>query len=723
MKHLHILMAAMLSLSPFVCLAQTDSTAVNDTIHRNMNLDDVVVTAQRVLVKTESDRISYDVTHDDDAKTNPLNEILRKVPFVTVEADGTIKVKGSSNFKIYKNGRPNQTFSSNAKELFKSLSANSVKRIEVITDPGAKYDAEGLVGILNIVMDTSSNMRGITGTVSLQSGYGVNQNPYSASIFLTAQTGKLTFAPYYGHAENQREWYENTSDLQYNNGANYQSHQRHRNPGAINYYGMEMSLEIDSLNLINASGSGFNYGINLEGSNKVKLYNAEGTIYSYGSNERGQRYGYNDLDFELSYQHLTHMKGESLSFNYLFATTRSHNYGYTDYVDCINFSDYDNQYADNHTRYNEHTFQLDYERPFGKHHSLDVGAKYNLSINESNNELLSSFDNYPIISTRTEFRHTTGIGAAYAEYKYSFDKLTVTSGLRYEFARIRAEYPDGTLQGFHKNMGNLAPSLRLSYRINDANSLKFNYNLRLSRPGISYLNPHHTETPTSISYGNPDLNTNKVHNLSFGYTLMQPKLTLSLNLSSTYSGDCIASLHYIDGNRMVSTYNNNGKVYSLSFSPYVQWKITPTTTLTNNTGIYWAYKDNPGISLSAQHLGYSTYFRLAQDLPCKLKASVTAWLNDRSDFTIYNYDGLMANYSFSLQRSFGCDDRWTTMLRTYWQGNSTTYHTQGDYTGKEEFSIRHFGVGITVSYRFGKLKTSVKKTNKSVDNSDLMGRK
>lgn len=716
-------MAAILSLSPLVCLAQTDSTAVSDTIHKSMNLDDVVITAQRVLVKTESDRISYDVTHDDDAKTNPLNEILRKVPFVTVEADGTIKVKGSTNFKIYKNGRPNQTFSSNAKELFKSLAANSVKRIEVITDPGAKYDAEGLVGILNIVMDTSSNMRGVTGTVGLNAGYGQGRNPYGATVFLTAQTGKLTFAPYYGHAQNQREWYENTSNLQYSNGTNYESHQRHRNPGAINYYGMEMSMEIDSLNLINASGSGFSYGIDLEGSNKVKLYNPAGTIYSYGSNERSQRYGYNDIDFELSYQHLTHVKGESLSFNYLFATTRSHNHGYTDYVDCINFSDYDSQYADDHTRYNEHTFQLDYERPFGKHHSLDIGMKYNLRINESNNQLLNSLADFPTMSAHTEFRHTTGIGATYAEYKYSFDKLTVTSGLRYEFARIRAEYPDGTLEGFRKNMGNLAPSLRLSYRIDDANSLKFNYNLRLSRPGISYLNPHRSETPTSISYGNPDLNTSKVNNISLSYTLVRPKLTLSLSLSGTFSDDCIASLRYLDGNRMVSTYDNNGKVYSVSFEPYVQWKITPTTTLINNTSIYWSYKENPGIPLSARNLGYNTYFRLAQDLPWKLKASATAWLNDHGNFTIYSYDGLSSNYSFSLQRSFGRDDRWTTSLRTYWQGNPTTYYTQGDYVGKEQFSIRHFGIGMTVSYRFGGLKASVKKTSKSVDNSDLMGRK
>lgn len=716
-------MAAMLSLSPLVCLAQTDSTAVSDTIHRSMNLDDVVVTAQRVLVKTENDRISYDVTHDDDAKTNPLNEILRKVPFVTVEADGTIKVKGSTNFKIYKNGRPNQTFSSNAKELFKSLAASSVKRIEVITDPGAKYDAEGLVGILNIVMDSNSNMRGITGNVNLNGGYGQGRNPYAASAFLTVQTGKLTFAPYYGHAENQREWYENTRNLQYSNGTNYESHQRHRNPGAINYYGMEMSLEIDSLNLVNASGSGFSYGINVEGSERVRLYNPTGTVYSYDRHQRDNRNEYNDLDFELSYQHLTHLKGESLSFNYLFATTRSHNHGYMDYVDCINFSDYDSQYADNRTRYNEHTFQLDYERPFGKHHSLDIGMKYNLRINESNNDLLYSLDNFPTLSTHTEFRHTTGIGAAYAEYKYFFDKLTVTGGLRYEFARIRAEYPDGTLEGFRKNMGNLAPSLRLSYRVNDANTLKFNYNLRLSRPGISYLNPHRSESPTSVSFGNPDLNTSKVHNLSLGYTLVQPKLTLSLTLSGTYCDGGIASLHYLDGNRMVSTYNNNGKIYGMNLMPYVQWKITPTTTLSNNTGIYWAYKENPGVALSAQHLGYSTYFRLAQDLPWLLKASMTAWFNDRSDFTIYSYDGFSSNYSFSLQRSFGHDDRWTASLRTYWQSNSATHYTQGDYVGKELFSMRHFGVGMTVSYRFGALKASVKKTSKSVDNSDLMGRK
>ena len=104
-------------------------------------LAEITVMAQRPLVIKEIDRIGYDVKNDQDSKTSPLIDVLRKVPMVTIDGDGNIQVNGSSDFKIYKNGRPNSAFTNNAKEIFKAIPASTIKRVEVITDPGAREDA------------------------------------------------------------------------------------------------------------------------------------------------------------------------------------------------------------------------------------------------------------------------------------------------------------------------------------------------------------------------------------------------------------------------------------------------------------------------------------------------------------------------------------------------------------------------------------------------------
>ena len=133
--------------------AQTDSTAVRkDSVTWNQSLDGVTVTAQRQLIKQDIDRIGYDVQADEDSRTENVLDMLRKVPMVTIDGNENILVKGNSDYKIYKNGHLDPSLSKNAKEILKAMPANSVKRIEVITDPGAREDAEGVNAILNIVM-------------------------------------------------------------------------------------------------------------------------------------------------------------------------------------------------------------------------------------------------------------------------------------------------------------------------------------------------------------------------------------------------------------------------------------------------------------------------------------------------------------------------------------------------------------------------------------------
>ena len=118
-------------------------------------LKGVEVVAQKPLVKMETDKMTYDVQSDNDVKTNTVLDMLRKVPMVTVDGQDNITVNGQGSFKVYVDGKPNVMFSSNPSQIFKAMPASAVKSIEVVTNPGAKYDAEGVGGVLNIVMNNA----------------------------------------------------------------------------------------------------------------------------------------------------------------------------------------------------------------------------------------------------------------------------------------------------------------------------------------------------------------------------------------------------------------------------------------------------------------------------------------------------------------------------------------------------------------------------------------
>ena len=157
-------------------------------------LKGVEVVAQKPLVKMETDKMAYDVQADNDSKASTVLDMLRKVPMVIVDGQDNITVNGQSSFKVYVDGKPSVMFSSNPSQVFKAMPASMVKSIEVITNPGAKYDAEGVGGVLNIVMNASSNSKmnknGYNGNVSLTAAaIGLR-----LSSFISGQQGKFSYS-------------------------------------------------------------------------------------------------------------------------------------------------------------------------------------------------------------------------------------------------------------------------------------------------------------------------------------------------------------------------------------------------------------------------------------------------------------------------------------------------------------------------------------------------
>ena len=285
MKKLRLVSLLLAAIVLMEAEAQTDSTAVRkDSVTWNQSLDGVTVTAQRQLIKQDIDRIGYDVQADEDSRTENVLDMLRKVPMVTIDGNENILVKGNSDYKIYKNGHLDPSLSKNAKEILKAMPANSVKRIEVITDPGAREDAEGVNAILNIVMMDTRKMDGVTG--SIRGNYS-SLNSVGVGTYLATQLGKTIVSIDYGYncmtkKSTASDGYVERTFVE--SGNTQKVSQTSSNPGYIHYADINASYDIDTLNLLSASFGGYFYKIDVQGDNSMTMLNAANSpLYHYNT--------------------------------------------------------------------------------------------------------------------------------------------------------------------------------------------------------------------------------------------------------------------------------------------------------------------------------------------------------------------------------------------------------------------------------------------------------
>lgn len=167
----------------------TATTQVADSLSiPDVTLDDIVVTGTKKLIKSDGATLTYSVEEDPEAATNSTLEILRKVPGVTVDANDDIKVNGQSSFKIYLNGREDPMLKGDVKTILKSMPAATIKRIEVISEPGAKYEAEGTGGILNIVTITKQSLSGYLTNLN----FYLSSNNSGGSAYARTKVGNVT---------------------------------------------------------------------------------------------------------------------------------------------------------------------------------------------------------------------------------------------------------------------------------------------------------------------------------------------------------------------------------------------------------------------------------------------------------------------------------------------------------------------------------------------------
>ena len=696
-------------------------------------LKEVVVSTQRQLVKTEIDRLSYDVQADADSRTNNVLDMLKKVPMVTVDGQDEIRVKGTTSFKVYRNGHPDPALSGqNMKEILKAVPASMIKKIEVITDPGAKYDAEGTSAILNIVMADfggggGATMNGVTGTV----GAGVNNTgSINGNANITAQVNKVVASLNYGYHGQNRHGSHNLSESEYtyNNTGNVLSTDNDSRANVNVHYGeLSASWEPDTTNLVSLSFGGFYYDYHGDGVNHARMTDRDGNIlYRYTTNGHSPKGDFYDLHGRLDYQHKLRHPGELLTLSYMLSTNHNAAKTISTFSDMLNCPfPYTGQTNDTKENFAEHTFQLDWTRPFAKYHQIETGVKYINRLNKS--EAAFDYAGMPEMNNTTLFNHRTHVAAAYLSYRFSKNNWTTRAGLRYEYSRLNAEFPDGKQANYHRNLSDLVPDLSVEYKFDWAHSLKINYSTTIQRPGINYLNPAIEESPTSRSFGNPHLSSSRNHSITLTYMQIGSKLTFSLSPSISFSTNQITGVQYTEGDIFVSTYANTLKSRNLGMSGFLQWTISPSTSFTFNGNVGHATYESRELDLKNKRWNSFFYAQFNQQLPWKLRLSVSGGEWSGGINGLYGHYSGSWFYNLGLQRSFLKEDRLTVRLSADNFLNSSKFNTmksyisQGDYTGWSKNKWLSRGFRISISYRFGSLKARVKRTDKTIENNDVVG--
>ncbi len=700
------------------------------TSEASESIGSVEVVAQKPLVKMETDKMTYNVAEDEDSKTNTVLEMLRKVPMVTVDGQDNITVNGQSNFKVYVDGKPNAMFSGNASMIFKSMPASVVKNIEVITNPGAAYDAEGTGGILNIIMNKTpqaqASLNGYNATVRAN----VGTRGYGGSAFASGQQGKLSFSGNLMYSYNhpgtsevtmEREQFGTTTSLMTMN-----SSAETKLPFVMG--SLNMGYELDSMSSVNMMLSLTNMNMkNLSSSTTTMGGNLFDAAFGY-TQDNDMRTKRTSFTGSVDYQRFFNReRTSSMAVTYQLSVAPTTTEQWSSFQpSTLNLQpstlDITDRYSDNSEHTTEHTLQADVTTPLSALHKLSYGVKFAARL--SNSDAKYYLQDVYNESMSMDYSHNSSIGAAYLEYDGHAGSLGFKAGMRYEHTWQSIEYRLGNTSDFSTNYGNLVPSASLSYSFSPTTNLGLTYNMRIARPGISYLNPYvDRSNPTALTYGNSDLDVEKSHSIGLVFNMYTPKLMLNAKLTQSFCNNGIEQYSFYKDNLLNTTYGNVGKRSLTSLNLYASWMPLKDTRLFMNSSV--SYSDLRSDALDASNNGWQYNFMggVQQTLPANFKLSLFAITSSKS----YMLQGWSSGFNIltgSLSRSF-LDDKLNIgiqgTLGLSGGGNikMETYSRAADFTNHMNINVPISSVSLTVSYTFGNTKKQMKQFQSRVQ-SDYM---
>jgi hypothetical protein len=639
-----------------------------DPIRATPQLQEAIVTAFRPAIHQEIDRLSYDVQADPESKSNDALEMLRKVPMITVDGMDQIQLKGSNNFLIFLNGKPSALMTNNPADVLKSLPAATILKIEVITIPPAKYDAEGVIGIINIITVRKTD-EGYNASVFSRYNtiYGER-----GSISFNAKYGKFGLSLLLGAAHQPRKATTAGSELINYSPASTLSQQDVNTAGANIHNGqVQLTYNPDSLNGITGIFDFFDRHFTLNTLLNTQVFTGSDSLTQSSATTNIGTGTVAALDAGISYQlSSARHKGRLLTIAWQYL--RSANIK----INSITASD--SAYS------NQNFIQLDWVQPL-RNWTMETGAKTTFTVN-----------------TGTQFTYYQSVLAAYNSWQLKVSDWTAKAGLRLENTSITP---------ITQNFNNLIPALSIQYGNPGAGSFTIGYTDRIQRPGLQQLNPFvDRSNPEFISTGNPGLRPVINHIIEFDYN-RSGRTPINLNLSYALAGNTIQNVTLVLNDTVSeSTWSNlgNTRIGGINFN--TSYPLTKQLTLNANTQFSWVwitgtyngqlYRNNGIQGNGSLFARYNLDHGFTINVNCNYQSGRILLQGKTSHWIYATYNIIKDILNKKVTLSLTVYDPYAT----YNYGHSNTKTSDFIQSGYTQFYNRQFR--FAVNYKFGQLKTA-----------------
>ena len=689
-------------------------------------LEEVELIAEKSTLEIKLDKKIYNVGKDMTVKGGTASDVLDNIPSVTVDVDGVVSLRGNENVRILINGKPSGLIGINDTEALRQFQADAIEKVEVITSPSARYDAEGTAGILNIILrrEKITGFNGvITGNVGYPERYGLstslNYRMKKVNFFTnigystrnspgnsTYETEYFSPSASYDHTYQQTDYQRISKNLNANIGIEYFLAKETSITGSFLYRDSDRNNESEN------TTDGFNEFDDLISTILRNEYEAsDGNVYQFDFNflHNFKKEGHL-LDFDFQYQDNNRLENSLITNEDIFP----------DEIDKPSEKIINDQVQ------NRILIQSDYVLPMKSDQQLELGFRININDQNTDYQFFNEDPdgNFIVNDSLTNlFEYDEKISAVYVQYGNKIGKFSALLGLRMENSDIDIRSTGKEIDSVvNKNYNNAFPTVNLVYELSETENVTLGYNSRIRRPRSRFINPFPSQSSQSnIFQGNPDLDPSISNGLDAGYYKRWEKVTFNTSVYYTHATDVFQFIRTDTGEETpdgipiirtspinLNTDNRYGWEFSANYTPKKSWRFNGSFNY-YNTSTDGEYE---GVNYGNS---YNSWFaRLSSKilLPAKIDWQTSMMLRGpRENAQSKSKSMFIMNMAFSRDilkgngtLVFNVDDLFNTRKRI----TETTADTFYQYS---EFQYRQRQFRLSFTYRLNQKKQNQRNRN------------
>ncbi|MGB5321227.1 TonB-dependent receptor domain-containing protein, partial [Lutimonas sp.] len=683
------------------------------------SLDEVTVIAEKSTMEVKLDKKIYNVGKDMTVRGGTASDVLDNVPSVTVDAEGVVSLRGNENVRILINGKPSGLIGLNDAEALRQFPADAIEKVEVITSPSARYDAEGTAGILNIILrrDKITGFNGI-GTINV----GIPET-YGFSTSLNYRLKNVNFFTNIGYTDRESPGNSSAQTTYFSPNASFAStdqqidYTRKGNNLNVNfgieYYLAEETSITASFLYRNSDGDriaenmtdAFDEFDELVNSTlRIENEVAKDNVYQYDLNflHKFEKEGH-QIDMAVQYQDNKEVENSLITNEETFPNT----------IDQLS------EKFDSNELQKRFLIQSDYVLPIGENQQVELGFRINHEDRETDYRFFNENEegDYIVNDSLTNlFEYDELISAFYGQYGNKFGKFSALLGLRIEATDIDIRSTGKEIDSLNqKDYVNAFPTANLVYEFTESENLTLGYNSRIRRPRSRFINPFPSQSSrTNIFQGNPDLDPSISHGVDLGYYKRWQKVTFNTSVYYTHATDVFQFISEDTGQSTedgipiirrtpinLATDDRYGFEFSANYTPKKNWRFNASFNF-YNSNLDGEYE---GVDFGSNFTSWFARGTSKLTLPAKIDWQTTMMFRGPRQNAQTKSEGMfMANMAFSKDilkgngtLVFNVDD----LLNSRKRISETTTDT---FIENSEFQWRERQFRLSFTYRFNQKK-------------------